>query len=205
MSLEPLKKHWSAGVARFLYFFKHIPIVGHLVYCTRDDHAQVFKEMLVTLLFSTATFWLTSVFLMGAAPNRAMGMAHVLHSTVKTGELFIFSVGFMGPILLITEWKKGDKEFPGRLGHIVALLIVCLVSAGFHSQIKSAQLQGKMVEDDLNFLFWISLAAAIAAVILRYLAMVYKKSSFRPGIELKGREADFAADYAKHARGEDAS
>jgi len=202
-------RHVGKVISRLIepirYAFSHVPVVGPLVYCKWKDHKASFREMTIILLFATATFWLTSLILMGFASTRALGYVSVLFSTVKSGELFIFSVGFIGPILLSTaEDKKDEREFPGRLWHLLALVLLALVGTAFHSQIKSAQLTGSVNPADFDFWVNASLYIAASAVILRYLSMVYRKSTFSPQKEIKSREENFADEYAKH-RGEDIS
>jgi len=191
------------GKAKFHQFldflrsaFSKLPVFGPLAYCTWADHKACFREMLVIIIFSTASFWLTSAILMGHAPMRALGYEEVLLSTVRNGELFIFTVGFIGPILL---HASGDK-FPGRLWHLLPMALLGILAPVYHSQAKLAQLSGKVVPEDMQFLFHISIFLAAVAVILRYLAMVYKKSTegFKAEEKIKNPENDFAAAYAEH-------
>lgn len=200
--IKGVGKFFSKLVEPVRYAFSHVPVIGPLVYCRWKDHKASFREMTIIFLFATATFWLTSLILMGFSNTRALGYFPVLLSTVKSGELFIFSVGFIGPILLsAAEDKKDEREFPGRLWHLLALVLLALVGTAFHSQIKSAQLAGSVNPADFDFWFNASLYIAVFAVVLRYLSMVYRKSTFSPQKEIKGREVDFADQYAKH-RGE---
>lgn len=179
--------------------FSHIPVLGPLVYCKWKDHKAAIKEMTTIMLFATAAFWLTSVILMGVEAARALGYFKVLLTTVNHGELFIFTVGFIGPILLHTsEDKTDEREFPGRHWHLLALMLLALVAAAYHSQIKSAQLTKTAVQSDLDYLFYVSIGLAILVTVLRYLAMVYRKSTFQPRVEIKAKEEDFLDQYAKH-------
>lgn len=179
--------------------FADVPIVGHLVYCTWAAHKATLKEMVVILLFSTATFWLTAAILMGWEASRTLGYLLVLHSTVKSGELFIFTVGFLGPILLIAgEDKETESQFPGRLWHLLAFVLLAFIATAFHSQVKSAQLHKQLVQSDMNFLFNASIVLAVCAIFLRYLAMLYRKTTFRPKVEIKDQEVNWVADYAEH-------
>lgn len=194
-----IKKSISRLAELARYIFSHVPVLGPLVYCKWKDHKSVIKEMTIIILFATAAFWLTSLILMGSEATRSLGYFSVLFTTVKNGELFIFTVGFIGPILLHTaEDKKDEREFPGRLWHLLALILMALVAAVFHSQIKSAQLKGGVVQADLDFWFELSVYIAVFAVILRYLSMVYRKSTFSPRTEIKDREENFMEEYARH-------
>lgn len=179
-----------------------IPVFGPLVYCHWKHHKASLVEMSVIFFFSTATFWLTSILMMGSQPIRNLGWLNALQSTVQGGELFIFSVGFLGPILLLTmEDKVGDRQFPGRLWHTLMLIGICLVAAAFHAQTKGAQIQNILqTKEDIDWLFSVSIWVAVAAVVLRYLAMVYRKSTSDPDKEIKSQEVGFVAKYAKHVQ-----
>ena len=196
-----LKKWLSALVEPARHVFSHIPVIGPLVYCKWVDHKAAIKEMTTIMLFATAAFWLTSFILMGTQAARALGYMSVLFTTVNRGELFIFTVGFIGPILLHTsEDKKDEKAFPGRHWVLLVLIILALVASAYHSQIKSAQLTGTIIPADMSFLFNVSLGLATFVVVLRYLAMVYRKSTFSPQIEIKIPEESFSDAYAEHRR-----
>ena len=155
--------------------------------------------MFIITAFATATFWLTAIFLMSSQAARANGYVSTVVSTVKSGELFIFAVGFLGPILLTAlEDPKDAREFPGRLWHVFALIVIGLVATGYHSQIKAGLLKGSALGGaDQEFLFEISYWIALAAVVLRYLAIVYRKSTFIPEDEIKKPETDFAEKFVK--------
>lgn len=175
------------------------PLFGHLVYCKWSQHRAASREMFVISAFATATFWLTAVFLMTSQTARANGYVSTVLSTAKSGELFIFAVGFLGPILLTAlEDPKDAKEFPGRLWHIFALIVIGFVATGYHSQIKAGQLNGgALAVPDQEFLFEVSVWIAGAAIILRYLAIVYRKSTFVPEDEIKQPEIEFADKFVK--------
>lgn len=182
--------------------FSHVPILGPLVYCKWEDHKAAIKEMTTIMLFATAAFWLTSLILMGVQAARSLGYFQVLLTTVNRGELFIFTVGFIGPILLHTSEDKADeREFPGRHWHLLTLMLLALVASAYHSQIKSAQLTGTLIPSDLDYLFNVSVGLAVFVVVLRYLAMVYRKSTFSPRMEIKAKEKSFLDQYAKHRGG----
>ena len=176
------------------------PLFGHLVYCKWPQHRAAAREMFVITAFATATFWLTAVFLMSSQSARANGYVSTVLSTANEGELFIFAVGFLGPILLtaLDDPRDARREFPGRLWHIFALIIIGLVATGYHAQIKAGQLKGSaLAAPDQEFLFEISAWIAAAAVVLRYLAIVYRKSTFVPEDEIKQPETDFADKFVK--------
>jgi hypothetical protein len=176
------------------------PVLGPLVYCKLPQHLAAAREMFVITAFATATFWLTAVFMMSSQAARTSGYVNTVLSTVRSGELFIFAVGFLGPILLaaLDEPKDAKREFPGKLWHIFALVVIGLVATGYHSQLKAGLLRGgTLAPSDLDFLVEVSAWIAGAAVVLRYLAIVYRKSTFVPEDEIKFPETVFADRYVK--------
>ena len=178
----------------------NLPLVGPLAYCSWEQHRICIREMFFILLFSTATFWMKAVFLLGSHNTRALGYPALVLSTIKTGELFIFTVGFLGPILMhVADDPKDARAFPGRLWNIAALVIIGLIAAGFHSQIKAAQFKGSVDPTDADFFYTVSLYVATAAIVLRYLSMVYRRSTFIPQIEIKRPVDEFASKFdARH-------
>jgi hypothetical protein len=155
------------------------------------------------MVFSTVTFWLTALFL--KAFNAFSGSPYyvVLQSTVNTGQLFIFSVAFMGPILLTAaEDPRNARQFPGRLWHFLALVTLAIVAAGCYALQQSTKINGTDNLLNKDFLFNFSIAVAICAMLLRYLATVYRKQTFDPEREMKKPEEDFSDAFARHREGE---
>lgn len=197
---------WRRFTVGLRTVFSHIPVLGPLTYCRWKDHKACLKEMFIILLFSTATFWLTSALLMSYSTARTLGYLPTIISTIQHGELFIFTVGFIGPILLQTaDDKPNEKAFPGRTWHLLTLIILGLLASGFHTQTRRVSVGITAQQADIDFLFHVSLILAAVAIILRYLAMVYRKSTagFKPREEMKQQENDFTDAYMRHAQGEE--
>lgn len=193
----PSVRQWPAVIR---HGFSKVPLIGPLFYCGWKDHAACLKEISISLAFATGTFWLTAIFLLSLKASDQLNYFQLLHSTVKNGELFIFAVGFLGPILLITaEDPDSARPFPGRTWHIFAFIILGFLAAGFHSQIKSAQFEERVGIFNEDFLLHASMLIGAAAIVLRYLAVLYRKSTFAPKKELKDPEVDFAKTWgARH-------
>lgn len=185
------------------YYFSKIPLVGPIVYCRASDHATCLKETVISIAFATATFWLTAFFLSLLSATKGMTYLTLLYSTVRDGELFIFAVGFLGPILLLTADDPNDaKPFPHRVWYILTLIVIGLLAAGCHAQLKAAQFGGMADLLDSEVVFQVSLFTGAAVVMVRYLALVIRKSTFTPKTELKDPEEKFAMDWsARHAAG----
>jgi len=192
-------------LARIQQLISGWPIVGGLAYCTWKNHKSTISEMAIILTFATATFWSSSIFFLGFAQSRAKGFGGLLYSSISSGELFIFVVGFIGPILVLTTTDDKPTSsafpgFPGRRWHTVTIILLGIAATIFHVQIKYSILIGQSKPQDMEYAVGISIWIAGAAVVLRYLAMVYKKAYFEPGQEIKNKEENFAEQYAEHVR-----
>ena len=179
-----------------------VPIIGYLVYCERAQHVAAAKDFFIGLCFSTATFWLSALFLSSLEANKDSNYLLLLQSTVRNGELFIFTVGFLGPILLTAlEDPKNARPFPGRIWHILALVVVAIIAAGFFALMKVATNRDITPIFNRQFIYQTSLHLAGLSIALRYLAIVYRKQTIDPEKEIKEKEANFANEFAKHREG----
>lgn len=192
-----LKTKWSA-----------VPVLGHLVYCSRKNHADTLKEFAVTVVFGTATFWVTALFLLPFTENRNVGYPTLVLSTMNAGQLFIFAVGMLGPILFIAlDEPPNAKKFPGRTSHVVFLSLIALIAAGFYAIQLFAKNQkpDSQAMVDTDFLFCASAIIALLVLLVRYLTTVYRKStlSFDPETQMKDPVTDFASEFANRHRGQE--
>lgn len=192
------KKIWSSLV---LYFGK-IPILGPLTRCSAKNHVDSLKEFSITILFGTATFWVTTIFLKALLTNSEKGFYDVFLSTIGTGQLFIFAVGMLGPILLASaEDSDPSKQFPGRTYHLALIVLLGVLASGFYAFVLAAREPKADGLLNTNFLFKSSVAISVVVVIMRYLTTVYRKSTatFNPETGLKQPVNDFADDFnARH-------
>jgi hypothetical protein len=183
---------------------RSLPLLGPLAYCTAKNHLDSLKEFAVTVLFATATFWVTAVFLRAFVANRGASYLDLLQQTVDSGQLFIFAVGMLGPILIAAaDDPANNKKFPGRLSHFSLLFLLGALASGFYALQLSAK-SGVGLGLDTSFLFSTSVAIALAVLILRYLTMVYRKSTvnFDPETQMKDPVSDFAKRFAERHEGQ---
>lgn len=173
---------------------KHIPLLGGLVDCTARNHGAAMNELFIALSFSTATFWLSALFL--ALMNRT-GYVPSLLDTVRNGELLIFAVGFLGPTLILALQDGKHRPFPGRKGHTVTLFLVGLMCSGLYALTRTLKVSDPSVDFDRDRLLYWSLAFGVLVVVLRYLAMVYSKSILEPE-DLREQEKEFSKKFANH-------
>lgn len=189
------------NVAMYSVFrrFDSIPIIGGLAHCSLADHKAAMKEFLYAVVFSTITFWMSSIVLMAFESNKGQKYSALLASTISNGELFIFSVGFLGPALLITiDDPVNAKQFPGKVWHALAFILLGCIAAALFALIKAAGTPG-MPPSVLNrdFLFSTSVILGIVCCVLRYLSIVYRKFTLRPDDLIKEKEKDFSDEFAR--------
>lgn len=207
---ESIKKEWwrLSELSKSLKVkWSKVPLLGHLAYCSRQNHADTLKEFAVTVIFGTATFWVTALFLKAFTVNSALSFPEVVKTTMNTGQLFIYAVGMLGPILFIAlDEPPNAKKFPGRMSHVLFLILLAVVAAGFYAiqLFAKSPNQSNAALLDTDFLFGASLTIATLVLIIRYLTTVYRKStlSFDPETEMKDPVADFADDFANRHRGQ---
>lgn len=193
------KKAWDTLWKWFRSCWTPLPIVGQLAQSSPSSHLATFKEFAVILPCATLTFWLVPIFLM-LFSNLSYG--ELVHSTMRSGELLIFAVGFMGPILNIAiEGPKGGAPFPGHRWHIVFLFLMVAAAVGIYAGVKAVQNTNPNAPINVELLFTLSIILAIGAVGLRYLSMVYRNNSLRER-DFKKQENDLLSEFgSKHGGG----
>lgn len=180
---------------------RKFPLLGGLVDCKRADHASAAKEVFTGLVFSTITFWLSAILLFFQARSEESGALDTIAASFKTtignGELFVFAVSVVGPIAYIAleepAWAK--REFPQKLWHALALLVLALVCGALFAAVKTG------ANMDMERIVEASVWLAITAVIFRYLATVFNRARSRPAEEMRQQTEDFVGEFEKHREG----
>lgn len=184
---------------------RSVPLFGPLFSCTAKNHIDSLKEFLISTAFGTATFTVTALLLKGLTANKEAGYFDLLHTTVDAGQLFIFAVGMLGPILLTAaEDPATSNTFPSRTVHIALLILIAVLSSGFYAQFLIARNPGAGPLINRDFLFQMSMLIASAVVVMRYLTIVYRKSTadFVAERDMPRQARDFAGSFAQRHGGE---
>jgi hypothetical protein len=178
-----------------------VPVFGHLVHCSSANHADSLKEFVPSIAFSTATFWLSAIFLLALRSNSNAHFFEMLLSTADSGELLIFSLAFLGSIIVsAAEDPDQARTFPGRAWHFFVVFSVAVVAAGFYALIKVSKSSHTDSLFDATYILRASAIIAVIALILAYLTLVYRKQTFDPEQEIKDPERDFADDFARSVK-----
>jgi len=131
--------------------------------------------------------------------GQVMSYWYHLRTTVENGELTIFAVSLLGPILFLAlddvpenaDSPGRTKEFPGKISHMFVVVVLCLLCGALYAGIKVG------TDFEQSALFVTSFYIAVAAVTLRYLATAYRKETLRPDEDWKADEEDFVEQFKK--------
>jgi hypothetical protein len=111
----------------------------------------------------------------------------------------------LGPILFVSlEEPANAKSFPGRVSHVLVLVLIGFVSVGLYALEVGARITELGSIFDTDFLFKASLGVSVIVLSLRYLTTLYRKNtlSFDPEVQMKGPVDNFAEKFAaKHSGG----
>lgn len=175
---------------------RRVPLVGPLVDCTVEDHGETLPQVFITLLLSTAPFWLGAVILYATKWHTGLTFGNAFWSTVWDGELFMCSTSLLAPIFwMALKDPAGARSFPSKLSHIIAVLLIVIPASVFFA----LGLANNGLKEPFTFhlsvwLFW-------ASVVLLYLSTAFHSSRLPDApAAFRADEADFTANYRRHRR-----
>ena len=156
-------------------------LFGTLFNCKPANFLGSFYEFLHGLVFATMPFWLGGLVLavLAEPPTSKELQGDLLSlwvgkywtSTVSTfskGELFLFAISLLSPTLwLTTHEPNGAKVLPHRRPISTLAVVVIIIGAVLFALLK----RGDTV--NVHAVFWISVTLTVAALVLRYLVLVY--------------------------------
>nr|WP_041296676.1 hypothetical protein [Janthinobacterium sp. Marseille] len=179
-------------------------LIGGLADCSVKNHVSACKEIFISLAFSTVAFWLTIIVFRLMVANSHKSLLELFKVTINNGELLIFAITFIGPVLAAALGdRQGKKRFPSQDWHVYLVLIIGGLSASFFVIIKllksmSTPTFDVLTQIDMPLLINCSIGLAAIAICTRYLAIVYQKNMFTSDEILPKQDAQFAELYAAH-------
>lgn len=181
-----------------------LALIGPLFACSKEDYFAATREFIIIIAFSTATFWLSALFLVILDSGNKLSYVDLFELTIKDGQLFIFATALLGPILVFAaEDPPNVRPFPARTWIMLALVLLAIVCSGSYAFTKGASSLGQTTPIPLNkvFLANAAIGCALIAAGFRYMAILYNKYRMRPE-EVKASEADFNKQFASRHRNE---
>jgi hypothetical protein len=173
--------------------FKRIPIISGLSNCSAGDHWEALQEVLITVIFATIPIWLIFFIISLTRQEADPDLFTNLSGHVNNGELFIYSVSIIAPVMYIAlKDPPGAKEFPSRLSHIIIIFVVAILSsAGF-------AVQKSILLSNTKFAIDVSLTLFSISIFILYIATVYKHMRLLGPDDFKKMESNFSEQYKKH-------
>lgn len=185
---------------------RELPIVSGLPDVQLSHHRAALRETLTTIVLATIPLWLGGILaaLLDVAAQVSGPVTFLalfqekLSKYIADGALILYGAALVAPVLCVAveDYSNGSggpaRLFPARVSHILGVLGLSLISAGFFSLQYSSQ---KMNEGVISTL---SIMTFIAAVFLLYVASAYKKLSLDPAREFTNANRQQVAGYAAH-------
>lgn len=197
-------------------YFSRMWLFGTLFRAGRATHAGALYEFTYLLLWSILPFALGTLVLYVVSDDPNKNFFELGLRTFQNGELLIFTISMLAPILYLTLHDPEQAEpFPHKLPISTVVALVIVTCASLFSLLKASSVK------DISFVFGLSIALTIVALIFRYLAIVYHKvrlpslterdlrkpqetfvENFRLHVEGDGGKDNFTASFENHLKGQ---
>jgi hypothetical protein len=179
----------------FKSYAREFPVLGGLVDCGGRDHWEALGQTTVLFVLSTMPIWLGTLIVYATGEiSSSHGFRMAFDSTIIRGELFMYATAFLAPIFWIAlADRPGARTFPGKLSHIVLMVIILVVAAVFFGLLTA----GNRV--NLEFTLKLSAIMFFTSLILLYLGILYHENRTRDaGSAMKDEEREFSEGYSEH-------
>lgn len=180
-------------------YLSRIWLFGTLFKAGRATHAGAFYEFIYLFLWSILPFALGTLVLYVTSDDPNKNFFELGLHTFQNGELLIFTISMLAPILYLTLHDPEQAEpFPHKLPISTVVALVIVACASLFSLLKASSVK------DFPFVFGLSIVLTIVALVFRYLAIVYHKVRLPQLTERDLREPQdtFVEDFRRHVEGE---
>ncbi|ACL67329.1 hypothetical protein A2cp1_4009 [Anaeromyxobacter dehalogenans 2CP-1] len=151
--------------------------------------------MLYLLLWSTLPFWLGGLIGYATSDVQEKSILITTVATFRNGELLVFTISTLAPTLyLMLHDPDGARIFPHKLPlSTIGVLTVVICGALF------ALLKANTIRD-VPFVFALSVALSLLALLLRYVSMLYHRLRLPEVSErtLRAPETNFVREFQRH-------
>lgn len=176
-------------------YLTRIWLFGTLFRAGRSAHAGAFYEFIYLFIWSILPFALGTLVLYVTSDDPNKNFFELGVHTFQNGELLIFTISMLAPILYLTLHDPEKAEpFPHKLPISTVVALIIVACASLFSLLKASSVK------DLPFVFGLSIALTIVALVFRYLAIVYHRVRL-PQVteeELRAPQKAFVDDYRRH-------
>ena len=180
-------------------YLSRIWLFGTLFKTSRATHAGAFYEFMYLFVWSILPFALGTLVLYVTSDDPNKSIFELSLHTFQNGELLIFTISMLAPILYLTLHDPEQAEpFPHKLPISTVVALVIVTCASLFSLMKASSVK------DLPFVISLSVILTIVALVFRYLAIVYHKVRLPQLTERDLREPQdvFVEKFRRHVEGE---
>lgn len=103
-----------------------VPIFSDFKEVSSEIHLESLKELLVTFIVSTLPIW--SAVLIIILNDPSIGFPEAFYKELSNGELILYASTMLGPVIYIALKERGGKMFPGRITHMMSVIIIVILS-----------------------------------------------------------------------------
>lgn len=179
----------------FLDKAAEVPIFGNLLECDGHDHWESLGQTTVLFVLSTMPIWLGTLIVYATGEKAgSLGFRLAFYSTISRGELFMYATAFLAPIFWIALTDRpGARAFPGKVSHIVLMVIVSVIAAVFFGLLTAGNRLNQ------GFTFRLSAVLFFTSLVLLYLGILYHEHRITDaGALMRAGEEHFTAEYREH-------
>lgn len=179
---------------------RRLPIFGGLADARLKDHKEAATEVGLNVVLSTIPIWLGAVIMLFDKSVNSSWFA-LLARNVSDGELFLYSTALLGPMyyFIFTEYPDTPNFPSSRMFNAFSTIILLVCVAAFSFQ-RAKELFIPQENIDNEFLFSLSWKVYVSAIVLVYLAHVYKNLRESAATRMGEDTRDFVEQWRSRGR-----
>lgn len=170
-------------------------IIGTMFRANLTTIASAFYEFAYLLAWSVLPFALGTLVMYVVSDDPNKSFLTLTQNTFKNGELLVFTISMLAPILYLTLHDPESADpFPHKLPISTVVALVIVTCASLFALQKAAAVK------DTSFVFTTSVILTLAALVFRFLAIVYHKIRMPQVNEetLRENQNSFIDDFRSH-------
>lgn len=180
---------------RICEYLSHLWLIGSLFRVGRKAYAGALYEFTYLFLWSILPFALGALTLFVTTTNTDKSFIEFGLSTFENGELLVFTISMLAPILFLTLHDPDQAgPFPHKLPISTVVALIVVTSAALFALLKAKAVT------DVPFVINLSVILTLLALVFRYLALVYHRLRMPPlnETDLRSNQASFVTNYRQH-------
>lgn len=154
--------------------FQMLPLIGGLAEVRLRDHAEAVTEVGLNLLLSTVPIWFGALIILIGNGTHSTWF-ELMKKNMHSGEFCLYATAMLGPLYyFIFKEYPSMPRFPSGRGFMIASAVILLLSGGLFAAQRAESILGTANQIDHGFIFALSWKVYIIAVVIVYIAHVYK-------------------------------